>query len=43
MLVVRHHRLILEEVLNVLESSELRAGFLDYTLLGQLLLLLLED
>jgi hypothetical protein len=43
MLVVRHHRLILEEVLNVLESSEFRAGFLDHTLLGQLLLLLLED
>ncbi len=43
MLIVGHHWLVLEKVLDVLERGELRPGFLDYTLLSQLLLLLLKD
>jgi hypothetical protein len=42
-LVVRHHRLVLEQVLDVLQGSEFRTRFLDHTLLGQLLLLGLEN
>ncbi len=41
MLVVSHHRLVLEQVLNVLEGGEFRTGLLYYALLGELLLLLL--